>query len=440
MTTLSSPPERVPLPARESLRATLGVFAAGFLVALAVSLAVFIIALNPPGEDIRLLVLFLTVSGMLSILAAYGIYRAGLVHWFRSLRWTLLVVVTLTVLLVFVNVWGTAQLMFLSLHDFWLTTALLIFAGLLALAFGQYASSTITERIHLLARTAERVARGDLSARVAVRGNDELAELAQTFNWMAETLQQNAAEKQRLEQARRDLIAWVSHDLRTPLASMQAMVEAVLDGVVADPDTVTRYLQTTRGEIQHLSHLIDDLFALSQLDVGQIAIAFEWASLRDLLSDTLSSMQPAAAAAQVTLSGTVPPDVDPVYLAPDKIQRVLYNLLDNAIRHTPPGGQITLAARRQADEVQITVTNTGSVIAPEDLPHVFERFYRGRDSGSPAGDRRRAGLGLAIAREFVAAHRGRVWAASSPDAGTTFGFSLPVTGPEDAPPPRSPNI
>jgi signal transduction histidine kinase len=354
------------------------------------------------------------------------LYRLGLVRWFRSLRWALLTTTVLTVLLIFLNVWVTARLMFISNHDLVLTTSLLVFAGLTAITYGFFIATAITEGIRELSGAVGRLARGDLETRITVKGNDELAELTRTFNWMAESLQEIDAQRRALDRARRDLVAGVSHDLRTPLASMRAMVEAMADGVVSDPETVTRYLDTTKAEIWHLSHLIDDLFALAQLDVGHLNMTYEWASLRDLISDTFGSMRVRATNRDITLGGAVSDDIDPVCIAPDKIQRVLYNLLDNAIAYTPPGGQITLRAFLADALVQVDIHNSGAVIASEDLPHIFERFYRGeRSRVSHDGEHRGTGLGLAIARGFVEAHGGRMWVDSRPGHGTTFSFSLP---------------
>lgn len=401
-------------------------FVIGVVVALMAALLVLIIALNPPGSDISQLIVFLLSSSGATLLAAYIVYRRGLARWFRSLRWALLATVVLTVGLVFFNVWITAQLMFLNEHDLWLTTALLVFAGVTAIAFGLFIADTITERIRLLGRAAEQLGGGELATRVTVAGNDELAELARTFNMMAHSLEEVDAQKRALEQTRRNLIAWVSHDLRTPLASMRVMIEALADGVVSEPGDVARYLGNTQAEIEHLSHLIDDLFDLAKLDVGQLELAREWTSLRDLLSDTLGSIRPQAVAHGLTLDADVGADLDPVYCAPDKIQRVLYNLLDNAIAHTPTGGAIMLRAVAQPDRVRISVHNTGSHIPADDLPRVFESFYRSQPAQArQERDRRGAGLGLAIARGFVEAHGGTIRVESAPGTGTTFTFTLP---------------
>lgn len=400
----------------------------GMCAAMAVAVLFVVLRLQPPAKDVRLLVLFMSGSGIFTVLLAYTLYRRGLVRWFPSLSWSLLTTVVITVVLIFLNVWVTAQLMFISEHDLVLTVALLIFAGLTAFVFGLFIASTITDRISELAHAAEQLAAGRLDTRLSVGGSDELAKLAHTFNWMADSLEKVDQQKRLVEQARRALIAGVSHDLRTPLTSIRVMVEAITDGVVTDPETTRRYMQQSLVELQHLNRLIDDLFELAKLDAGQIDAQFDMASLSDLISDVLSSMRAQAAQRHITLNGSVTPGVDPVYMAPDKIQRVLYNLLDNALRHTPSAGVITVQACRETDVVRVDVHNSGSVIAPEHVPHVFDTFFRVESARVQSADGRRStGLGLAIARGFIEAHRGRIWVESQVDHGTTFSFTLPLS-------------
>ncbi|HEX3053904.1 MAG TPA: ATP-binding protein, partial [Aggregatilineaceae bacterium] len=317
-------------------------------------------------------------------------------------------------------------LMFISQHDLVLTIALLVFAGLTALFFGLFIASTITERIGELSHAAENLALGQLDTRLPVAGRDELAELSQVFNWMASNLQKIDEQKRLIEQTRRDLIAWVSHDLRTPLASMRVMIEAIADEVVTDPDTISRYIHTSLSELRHLTHLIDDLFELAKLDTGHLDAHYDMTSLKDLVSDVLSRMSTQADHRHVKLRGSVDDEVDPVYMAPDKIQRVLYNLIDNALRYTPPEGEVIIHACRDQDHVRVDVSNTGSTIDPEHLPFVFNSFYRAESSRARDDDGKRGtGLGLAIARGFVEAHRGHIWVESVPERGTTFSFTLP---------------
>ena len=323
-------------------RLPLFVFIVGVMVAISATLLLAIPTLDPPAEDMALLALFLSGSGALTIFLAYILYRLGLVSWFQSLRWALVATIGITVLLIFINVWVTAQLMFLDAHDLTLNTLLLVFAGLTAIAFGYFISSAMIENVQKIAQAANRLSQGDLSVRIPVTGNDELADLARAFNNMATNLQELDEQKRQLEQTRRDLIAWVSHDLRTPLATMRAMIEAISDGVVSDEETISRYMKNTQGEIKHLSQLIDDLFELAQLDAGHYDFTREPSSLSDLISDTLESMRAQIAAHNINLTGKVDGRIDPVLMAPEKIQRVLYNLISNAIRHTPPGGEIQL--------------------------------------------------------------------------------------------------
>ncbi len=396
-------------------------------IALGVAVIFVAIMLDPPPGDLRLLILFMSGSGGATVLATYVLYRQSMIRGFSSLRWALLANVAMIVVVVLLNVWFTAQLMFISQHDLVLTIALLMFAGLTALAFGIFVAGTLTDRIGALAGAADRLAEGKLNTRLDVTGNDELADLARSFNWMADSLQRTDEQKRLIEQARRALIAGISHDLRTPLTSLRAMIEAIADGVVTDPDTVTRYVNTSLSELQHLNHLIDDLFELARLDAGQVDMQICPASMTDLISDVLSSMSARAAQRDVALAGSVQPGIDPIMMAPDKIQRVLVNLLDNALRYTPPGGQIAIRARRSTDMVRVDVHNTGSSIDAAHLPHVFTTFYRGEPSRVRGDDGHRGtGLGLAIARGFVEAHHGRIWAESTPQRGTTFSFILPV--------------
>ncbi len=405
----------------------------GMSVAIAIAVLLVVVQLQPPASDVRLLVLFMSSSGVLTVLLAYLLYRQGLIRWFPSLRWSLLTTVIITVVLIFLNVWVTAQLMFISQHDLVLTIALLVFAGLTAFIFGLFIAMTITDRIHDLSHAAGQLAQGKLDTRLAVRGSDELAQLATTFNWMADNLEKVDQQQRLIEQTRRALVAGVSHDLRTPLTSIRVMIEAIADGVVSDPDTITRYVRTSLTELQHLSRLIDDLFELAKLDAGQTDAQFDMTSLTDLISDVLSSMTAQAVRRGVRLRGSVEHGIDPVYMAPDKIQRVLYNLLDNALRYTPPKGEVSISARRDGGTVCVAVHNSGSTIDPAYMPHIFDSFYRVENSRARADDGHRGtGLGLAIARGFVEAHHGSIWVESTPDHGTTFTFTIPAVKPARA--------
>jgi signal transduction histidine kinase len=242
---------------------------------------------------------------------------------------------------------------------------------------------------------------------------------------MARALEAAAEREREMEKTRRDLIAAVSHDLRTPLASTRALIEAVADGVAEDPETEERYLSSARRELAHLSRLVDDLFELARIDAGVLQLTLEEASLHDMISDTISSFQPQAASRGVSLVGEVSGGVDPVLVNPPRLQRVLHNLLSNALRHTPVDGTIALRATPQGEEVRVEVSDTGEGIAPDDLPRVFERSFRAERSRTRrADDDPGAGLGLAIAKGLIEAHGGTMDVESDPGRGSRFCFTL----------------
>lgn len=381
----------------------------------------------PSAADEGQLFLLMGLTGSASILAAWLIRQLGVIRRLRSLGQGLMLLSLLTILTLFANFWLLARQMFLDGHDLGLSALLLLFGAWTALGCGYFISSAFTGRILALAQGADRLARGELTTRVAAGGQDELAALAQSFNLMAARLEEAAAQRARMEQGRRDLIAWTSHDLRTPLASLRLVIEALVDGVAGDESTQRRYLQTARHEIRNLSRLIDDLFELSQLESGHIELQLQPASLGDLLSDTLAALRPVARRHKVRLEGQAGSAVDPVLLDPGKIQRVLYNLVSNAIRHTPAGGLVQLSATASGpQQVRVTVSDNGEGIGDADLPQVFERFWRGEQARTrERSGARGAGLGLAIARGLVEAHEGRIEVQSRPGEGAQFSFTLP---------------
>lgn len=397
-------------------------FALGVLSILALSLGAFYLVLNPPMAELGWMAAYLAVTAVVSGVAAYGAYRLGWVQRSPTLLMTILGAYALASGLTFLNVWLAAWQMFASDHDLVLATVLLFFAGGIAMVLGYFFAIALTDRIQTLDRAARRVAAGDLEVRVPVEGHDELARLATTFNQMATDLEAAAQKQQELEGLRRDLVAWAGHDLQTPLASMRAVVEALADGMVDDPETQQRYLRIAQREIESLSLLIDDLSQMSQLDAGGLILEREDNSLSDLISDTLESFSSLAARQEVSLQGRAGPEVDPVWMDARRIGRVLNNLVSNALRHTPPGGRVTLQAVPIHEGVLIEVTDTGAGIRPEDLPHVFERFYRGDKSRSRTTGG--SGLGLAIARGIIEAHGGYIDVESLPHH-TRFYFVLP---------------
>ncbi len=398
-------------------------FFLGVALAFGLALGLFILLLRPALSDFSFMLELMTATVLVSLAAAYTAYRMGWISRTPNIRWTLMGGYALSGLLIFLNVWVIAWQMFASQHDFMLATVLLVFSTGIAMSLGFFLSAALTDRIRALEEAAAAIAAGQLGTRVAVDGADELAQLAATFNQMAGQLQATERKQKELDGLRRDLIAWVGHDLRTPLTSIRAILEALADGFVEDAVTVQRYLRTAQQDVRALSHLIDDLFEMSQMEAGGLRLELLPNSISDLISDTLESFSAQAAQQNVTLRGQVEPETDPVVIDAQRIGRVLYNLVGNALRHTPPGGQIEITARREQDALRVEISDTGEGIRPDDLPHIFEQFYRGEKSRNRATGG--AGLGLAIARGIVEAHGGKIGVESELGKGARFSFTIP---------------
>lgn len=398
-------------------------FVAGVLLVMAVALGIFYLIMRPQQADLALMALLLAVTSTVTLLAGYTASRMGWISRAPSLRWALLATYILSSLLTFINVWLAARRMFVSQHDLILATILLLFASGIAIALGSFFSEAVSRRITALNETVQEVSEKGLGPRAEVTGGDEIAQLAQAFNNMAGQLEDTAQKQQELEALRRDLIAWTGHDLQTPLASVRAIVEALADGVVDDPETSKRYLQTAKREIEALSNLIDSLSEMAILDAGGLELDLTPNSMTDLISDTLESFSALALEKGVNLAGEVAEDVDPVVMDTQRIGRVLNNLVGNALRHTPPGGEVFMSAQNEDKYVTVLVRDSGPGLEETDLPFVFDRFYRGEKSRNR--NTGGAGLGLAIAKGFVEAHGGEMQAWTVPEGGAAFQFSLP---------------
>jgi signal transduction histidine kinase len=235
--------------------------------------------------------------------------------------------------------------------------------------------------------------------------------VAASFNEMGESLQ-------RLFDTRRELVVWASHDLRTPLANMQAMLEALEDGLGA-PD---EYVPALREQVHLLSELVDDLFELARIDAGALTLELERLPVAPVVSSSLRGIEAEARLRRVKLDADVGHDVEARF-APEHVERVLLNLLTNALRHTPTDGTVAVRVRALADEVRVAVEDTGDGLDEETRTRMFDRFWRGDRSRSSRG----AGLGLAIARGLVEAHGGRIWAESREGGGARVCFTLPAS-------------
>lgn len=289
-----------------------------------------------------------------------------------------------------------------------------IAAGVIALLLGSLLAFQVTSPLRALTRAARRVAGGDLAQRIPVRSRDEVGELTQAFNEMAAALDRN-------EQARRNMIADIAHELRTPLAAIRGNLEGILDGVFpASGESVAPVYEQTLL----LSRLVDDLRDLALADAGQLRLERRPLDVAELLRGVAAAIQPQAAAQDIRVEVHADDALPPAYADPMRIRQVLLNLVGNALRHTPAGGAITLTALAVEGAIRVSVRDTGPGISPEDLPRIFDRFYRG--DSSRARDSGGHGLGLAIVKRWVELHGGRVWAENHPDGGARFSFTLPM--------------
>lgn len=290
--------------------------------------------------------------------------------------------------------------------------------------FSYFVSRRVTRRLEALTKTTTALRNGDYQARVEVVGEDEIAHLQSDFNAMADklssTLRDLGEEKNtvaRILQSRRDLVANVSHELRTPVATLRAAMETLLERWDDTPPEENRQkVALMESEVQHLSALIDDLFTLSQADVDHLSLECSPTDLHPLILQVVDSISPLAwQSGRVEVTAQLPKDLPDLLVDPQRMQQVLLNLLRNGVRHTPPGGIVAVLVESIDGEVRIDVRDTGEGIDPEDLGHVFERFYRGKNAS-----RESAGLGLALVRELVEAMGGSVSAESEPGKGSCF--------------------
>jgi len=296
----------------------------------------------------------------------------------------------------------------------WIGAALAVGLGLIT---GVILSRSLTAPLQRLAAAARAVAGGNLDQRVKVEGSAEMAEVGQSFNEMTSALR-------KAEVLRQNLVADVAHELRTPLSVLQGNLRAILDDVYnLDKAEISRLYDETRL----LSRLVDDLRELALADAGQLNLNVRPTDVAHIIRSTADNLALAAEAGQVSLVTELPDSLPAAQADPDRVCQVLRNLLVNALRHTPEGGSVTVSASTQESMVEIAVADTGEGIAAQDLPHVFERFWRADPSRSRS-DRLGGGtgLGLSVAQSLVAAQGGKIWAESTPGEGTVFRFTLPL--------------
>lgn len=390
---------------------TAALLAIGAVVA---GLALFEITMQPTAtERMQLGAIFIAVATLGAIGTAVLARAAG--RW-RSIRRAVVAVVVVAFGIALAGIAIAAQQMFFSDHDLTLLMVVLGFALVAAIGFAITISRPLTRDLERVAAAAEELEAGDLGARTGVERSDEIGSVASAFDAMAAVLEAAEQDRRRNDEARRSFLAAVGHDLRTPLASLLAAVEALRDGVAPDPD---RYLASMERDVEALSALVDDVFLLAKLDEGSARIAVEPVDVTELADEAIEVLRPVAARAGVELRL----DADHRTIATggsEALSRVLRNLLDNAIRHAPEGTAVIVEVRN-GDGALVKVRDDGPGFDPEFVEAAFDRFSRGdparrRDTGG-------SGLGLAIARGFVDALHGEIWA--EPGPGGVVAFRLP---------------
>jgi signal transduction histidine kinase len=344
-----------------------------------------------------------------------------------SLRLLLQVASAVAILAVVAGTLGTANAMFISHHDLGVVGMVCMVAGLVAFGFAWLLGRQIETSSQALRKAARSLGQDETGfSAPAGPMAAELAALSRELDATALKLRESRESERRMEASRRQLVAWVSHDLRTPLAGLRAMAEALQDGIATD---TRRYHRQIFSEVTRLSTMVDDLFELSRIESGTLSLSPDWIAVSDLVSDTIASMEPVARARGVRLSGAADGPV-PVYADPRELSRALSNLVTNAVRHTPEGGRVRVAATAEAGEVVMTVADGCGGIPEADLARVFDLAWRATAARTPDADGG-AGLGLTIVRGIVEAHGGQVRVANAGD-GCSFEVRLPASGKGDS--------
>jgi signal transduction histidine kinase len=390
-----------------------GVVLAGALASLALGLA-----LGVKASELRHLGLLLLIA----LLATVGTsVAAGRLLARASVRWRFVAVAALAVVVSLVNLGVLTMLMSVSHHDATVVAILLVYSSGAGIAVALALAKAWGTAVERLVQRSRSLADGDLDVRVGrLDAGPELDTLAAALDETAAKLERSLARERVGEARRKDLITAVSHDLRTPLASLRAMVEAVGDGVVDDPPTLHRYVGEMRRSMESLALLVNDLFELVQIDAGAIEVESERVRLEKVVRQALDTCGPQASEKGLIVETQIQDEGGQCLCSP-RLVRVLQNLLQNAIRHTPADGTVRMEARRGPDGLELVVEDSGEGIAPAALHQVFEPFWRGDAARSSNG----SGLGLALAKRIVESLGGQITVQSEPTRGSRFAIVLP---------------
>jgi signal transduction histidine kinase len=403
-------------PQRASGPAWPAVAAAGIGATLTVLAAV---AWSMPGTDsVRLAVVAAGTATLGAIAAAVGL-RVVRGRSFGTQATAVAVAAFVPALL---GVWAGAESMVLDEHDVGALVVILLASGTVAVVAALILGNRVGRSSDDLVAVARGLGDGQRPWREGTAETAELARLRRELARSATRLDDARARELALDTSRRELVAWVSHDLRTPLAGIKALVEVLEDGLAGDAATVARYHQALGVEVDRLGALIDDLFELSRTQAGVLQLEFERVSLGDLVSDAIAGATPVAAAKGVRLEGRLNGPPPELRASAPEVLRVLRNLLENAIRHTPPDGSVTIELGEDEEFAYVAVADDGGGIADADLDRVFDVAFRNDPARTPGEG---AGLGLAIAKSLVEAHAGKI-SVRNDNGGARFTMRLPL--------------
>lgn len=335
------------------------------------------------------------------------------------IQWSAWLIAAVAIGGVVAGVVGTAQAMFLSRHDLAVIVLVCAVSGAVSMAFSLLLARTLVSSTLRLRAMAAELGAGEVVMPTGAEPR-EIRAVGDELARSGDLLRAAQARERQLEQSRRELVAWVSHDLRTPLAGLRAMAEALEDGLAPDP---ARYHHQMLKQADRMTAMVDDLFELSRIHAGTLNLCVQPLALRDVVSECIAGASPVAAAGRVVIDGEVGPDLE-VRADPDALSRVVGNLVMNAIRHTPADGAILVEGRRDGAAIELSVTDACGGIHPDELERVFDVAWRGSSARTPETGTG-AGLGLAIVRGLVEAHRGTV-SVSNHGPGCRFLVRLPA--------------
>jgi signal transduction histidine kinase len=356
------------------------------------------------------------IVGGLAVAALLLLRRASLVL-------QVCVLVLAAIVSVVASMVGVANEMYLSEHDLTVAVAVAAISGVVSLVLVAVLGWLVARNSRALSLAARRIGAGERLESAGTYSNSELNALADELVATSAKLAESREREQRIESSRRELVAWISHDLRTPLAGIRAMAEALEDGIAPDP---ARYHRQMRMQVDQLSSMVDDLFELSRIDSDALHLSLKEVSLYDVVSDTVADLRPASRGRDIRVEAPLAQDLV-VMADPRELSRAIGNLLMNAIQHTPEGSPITVAVDLVDDRAMVSVIDAGGGIDEADLDRVFEPAWRGSRARTPSlheGSSGGGGLGLAIVKGIMSAHRGEVAVRNVP-GGCRFDLLLP---------------